>query len=301
MAAEEVRVPPCCGVPSLVLHKGAIRPQVHAHGPAAPGTAGHQLRRHRHFGRHAVRECQRPVRRDDVALGGHHGADGLGIIVGGVVAGLAALPQPVVPLGIEEAALVEAGLLEAVVHVGGQHEPVLPPDQGEEAGVHGLGRVQVPVDIDVAAPIGPALLRCGEGIKAAAVHILKAVPGGKVPEIALEPLPGVDEAGGGGKARTGADEHGVRLVQGPAKAGDGLTGGGGGFGKEHGDHLMYKLYPAYHGRAPLAIRYFSVLIPLPTGAAGAVFAKMHKKYYLSRRKVYRRRAAGPLTGPGNPV
>ena len=45
------------------------------------------------------------------------------------MAGLGALPQAVVPLGVEQPLLVKARQLELVVHIGGQDKVVLVPHQ----------------------------------------------------------------------------------------------------------------------------------------------------------------------------
>lgn len=54
----------------------------------------------------------------------HHPADSHFVVVGSLTAGLAALEQPVIALGVKKAFFVKTGLLELVIYVGGQNEIV---------------------------------------------------------------------------------------------------------------------------------------------------------------------------------
>ena len=56
------------------------------------------------------------------------------------------------------------------------------------------------------------------GVKAAGVHIGKAVAGGKVRKMFLKARPSVGKAGGGGKPRPRAEDDGVSLSQRCAQA-----------------------------------------------------------------------------------
>ena len=59
-----------------------------------------------------------------VALLVDHGTDGIFVVPGFLAARAAALEEAVIALCVEEPLLVEARPLEAVVHVGGEHEVV---------------------------------------------------------------------------------------------------------------------------------------------------------------------------------
>ena len=211
-AAEEGLIAPGGGVPALVLHEGVVRAQVHGHGPAADGAVGHQPGGHPH-----------------VPLLLQHPAHRLLVVVGLGMAGLGALPQAVVPLGVEDAALVKARPLELMVHVGGEHEVVLLPNQVQQVPVHRPGRVHIPVVPDVPAPPGPVLLQAVKGEEAPGVHVWDAVFLLKIPEIALKPLPGVGEASRGGQPRSRPHHHGLRPVKGLSQLPDPVPGGRGRF------------------------------------------------------------------------
>ena len=142
-----------------------------------------------------------------------HGANRLLVIEGFLAAGLAALEEAVVALRVEETLFVEARLLEAMVHIGGDDKVIRAPYERQELVVHGPGRVFVAVDEDVAAPVGPVFLRRCEGEKASGVHIADAVYGGEVREVAVKAFARIGEAGGGGKARARADHDGIAGVK----------------------------------------------------------------------------------------
>ena len=132
MLPQEIPVPPRGEVPGLVLHKGIVTAEVVRHGAAAPRTAGNQLRGDSH-----------------VPLLGHHAPHRRFVVVGPLVAGLRALPQPVVPLGAEQAELVEPGLLKTVVHVNGNDETVLAAHQSPQPAVGRADVLGIAVEVDV--------------------------------------------------------------------------------------------------------------------------------------------------------
>jgi len=152
-------------------------------------------------------------------------------VVGLGVAGHAALPQAVIPLGVEQAFLVEARLLELVVHVGGQHEVIPVPDQGEELAVGAVFRRFIAVVPDVAAPPGPFFLWCGVGVEAAGVHVGDAVLLDEIGEKPFKAFAAVGESGGGGQACAGADDDGVRFGQGVLEPGYFVWGAAGFWGR----------------------------------------------------------------------
>ena len=179
-------------MPALVLDEAVIRPQIHGHLSTADGTLRDEL------GRHA-----------QAALAQDHASHGLAVVVGPLVAGERALPEPVVSLRVEEPVLVDAGILEAVVDVRGEHEVVAVADEPDDCLVRGSHLALVAVVPDVTAPPGPSLLGGGKGVEAARVHVADAVTCGEVAEESLEPLTVIGEATRGGEAGTGADQHGI--------------------------------------------------------------------------------------------
>ena len=194
-------------MPALVLHKGVVGPQVHGHGPAADRAVGDQ------FGGDP-----------QVLLPGHHLPHLRLVVIGGRMTGLGALPQAIVPLGVEEPGLVEARLLKLVVHIGGEYEVVFFPHQLQKVVVDGLGRVHIAVPVDMAAPPGPVLLQGGEGVEASGIQVWNVVFFDKVPEMLLEPGAGIGKAGRGGQAGARPDDHGVSPVQGLPQPGEALPG-----------------------------------------------------------------------------
>ena len=111
-------------MPAFVLHKRIIGPEVHAHRLTADRTARNQLRGNRHFKGYTCRNSQCAVFLNGKALGKYHLAHGLFIVIGLVVTGLAALPEAVIALRVEEPVLIESGLLEAMIHIGRQDKIV---------------------------------------------------------------------------------------------------------------------------------------------------------------------------------
>src|SRR5699024_9667485 len=81
-----------------------------------------------------------------------------------------------------------------------------------------LGRVAVAVEEDKPAPVGPVLLRGGEGVESPGVHVVEVVGRLEVPKVTAEPLPAVGEPRGGGKPGPRAHQHRVRLLQGGGQA-----------------------------------------------------------------------------------
>ena len=139
----------------------------------------------------------------------HHLPDGFLVIVGFAVAGDGALPQAIVPLGIEQAGLGKAGFLEAVVDVGGQDKIVFGLYQTEQIGIDRPGRVHIAVDEDKPAPVGPVFLPGFEGIEAPGIHVVEAAGLLKIGKIPFKPFPVIGQAGRSGQARARADDHGV--------------------------------------------------------------------------------------------
>ena len=129
------------------------------------------------------------------------------------MAGLAALEKAVVPLGVEQALPVKARPLKAVIHIGGQHEVVLVPDERKQLLIDPPGRGREAVDVDVPAPVGPEALRGLVGAEAAGIHVGKMIDSGEITEVLLEARTIISIPGGGGEPGPGADDHGLRLLK----------------------------------------------------------------------------------------
>ena len=124
------------------------------------------------------------------------------------------MPQPIVPLGVKQALPFEARQLEAVVHVGGDHKIVPPPQQCQQVLIGLPHGPFVAVVINVPAPIGPVFLRCGKGVKPRRIHIGKMVLLDKIPKMPCKPRAVIQQARRSRKARPRPQNNGVGLLQG---------------------------------------------------------------------------------------
>lgn len=192
---QKILISPGGGIPALVLHESVVTAQVHGHGSSAPGAAGDQFGGNTH-----------------VRLLRDHPADSGLVVIGGLMAGLAALPEAVIALGVEQPRLIETGQLKLMVHVGGQNEVIPVPDQRQQIRVRLSGRQIVAVIVDMPAPPGPVFLQRGKGIETAGIYIGNAVFLMEVGEVFQKSLAAVGQTGGGGKTGACADEDGVRAL-----------------------------------------------------------------------------------------
>ena len=192
---EKILIPPGGGIPALVLHESVVTAQIHGHGPAAPGAAGDQFSGNTHV--HLL--CDHP-------------ADSGLVVIGGLMAGLNALPEAVIALSVEQPRLIKTSQLKLMVHVGGQNAVISVPDQRQQVRVRLSGRQIVAVIVDMSAPPGPVLLQRGKGIETAGIYIGNAVFLVEVGEVFQKSLAAVRQTGGGGKAGACADEDGVRAL-----------------------------------------------------------------------------------------
>ena len=183
-------------MPALVLNEARVAAQVHGHGCAANGAAGNQLRRNPH-----------------VPLLPHHPSYGGFVVIGARVAGLRALPEAVVPLGVEQARPVEARDLKLMVHVRGQHEAFPLPNQVEKVEIRLPGGHIVAVDVDVTAPPRPVFLQRFKGIEAAGIDVPDAVFLREIRKVLFKARAGVGHPRCGGQPRARADQHRVRPLQ----------------------------------------------------------------------------------------
>ena len=121
---HELLIPLRRSIPPGVLHESIVGPEIHAHGSAAPRASGHQ------FGGHGAPDlCAFRHRQfsflDAVPLTYYHFFHGLFVIIGPGKNLFSALKQTVIALRVEQSALIKACFLEAVIHIGGQHEIIL--------------------------------------------------------------------------------------------------------------------------------------------------------------------------------
>ena len=184
-------------MPALILDERSIRPEVHAHGLAAHRAVRHEFARHLHARERTSRQRQLAVRPRYVALRFEHRADRGLVVVRLLVARLAALPEAVIALGVEEPLFVEARQLELMVNVGGEHEVVAAAHEVEQVGVYAGRREVVTVAIDVAAPIRPMLLEGVEGVEPTGIHVGEAVLLDEIAEPPVESLACIRKASRG--------------------------------------------------------------------------------------------------------
>ena len=206
-------VPLGCRLPSRVLHKRIVHPQVGG-GPGPVGAPGDQLCGQPQGEAPILGYLKDPLFIRQKPLGRHGLAHPVLVVVGTLHPPVRALEQAVVPLGVEKPLLVKPRLLELVVHVGGDDEVLLLPHQVQQPVIHRLGGGHVAVEIDVSGPPGPLRLLIREGIEATGIHIPDAEFLVKIEEIPLKALSIIHKSRGGGEPRPRADDHGVRPVDG---------------------------------------------------------------------------------------
>ena len=195
---QEILVAPRRLIPALVLHEGIIYAQVHGQGTAAARTARNQFGGDLHI----------PLLRS-------HAAHRLLIVEGFLAAGLGALPETIVSLGVEQMLFIKARQLELMVHIGGHNKVIFTLHQLQKRIIDRLGRFFIAVHQDMAAPPGPELLQRGERVKPAGVHVPDAVLLREVSKVLFKAFPGIGQARRGGQSGSRADHHGVRFVKRP--------------------------------------------------------------------------------------
>ena len=196
MFLQPVLVPGCSLVLACILDKRCIASQIHGHRLTTDGTAGNELMRDAH-----------------VLLLGDHTPHGRFIVIGLIVAGLAALPETIISLRIEQPLFGEAILLEEMIDIRGQDEIILILYECQQCLMHHAFGLIIPIAVDLAAPIGPIFFRGGVRIKSCGIHVLIVIPGNEVRKILLEALTSVGIAGSCRKSGTGADEYGICFLQ----------------------------------------------------------------------------------------
>ena len=193
---QKILIPPSCGIPALILHEGIVTAQIHGHGLTALRAARDQLRGDTH-----------------VHLLCDHAADGSLVVISGLMARLAALPEAVVTLGVEQPRLIKTSQLKLMVHVGCQDEVIPSLDQLQQVGIRLAGRHIVTVAVDVSAPPGPVFLRGGKRIETDGIHIGDAVLLMEVREVFQKARAAIGQASRNGQAGARADEDGIGALQ----------------------------------------------------------------------------------------
>ena len=141
-----------------------------------------------------------------------HFADHSFVIKGFLTARLTALEQAVIALRVKKPLFVKASLLKAMVNIRGDDKIIFVLYQLKKVLIDRLRRILIAVDVDIPAPIRPILLQHVKGIKAAGVHIPKAIFPGKIRKVCFKPFAGVYKARRRRQSGTGTDYHGVTVL-----------------------------------------------------------------------------------------
>ena len=187
-----------------------------------------------------------------------HGLHYPGFIINGPPVGrINTLEKAVVSLGIEETFFIKARFLEAVVHVGGDHEIILVFYQFVQILIDRFRRIHVAVNIDISRPECPPGLYVRIGVKSARVHILNTETLRKIRKVSVETLPIIDKTGGSGKPRTRADHDSIRCIDLCFQFLYGFLPGKISFGKA-APEALYTGDAAFDG-FPVSVRLFKVI------------------------------------------
>lgn len=176
--AEEIFVPLRRRVPALILHEAVVAAEVRRQRPSAMRAVRNKICRHGHFGRFRHSKCA--IRRNCIALRSDHVLDNLPVIERLRATRLAALEQPVVSLRVEQAVLVKSGFLKAVIHIRCQNKGILVLHKRKQFFIDGLRRIQITVDVNRTAPIGPVFFKRCIRVKPTGVHVVKIVFCGEI-------------------------------------------------------------------------------------------------------------------------
>ncbi len=175
MGLQKLRIPVRRSVPSFILHKGIITPEVHGHGSAADWTAWNQLPRNRLFPVGLIRDLIVVSVLFQESLGHQHFHHGVPIVVCLLVAWFGTLKKSIIALCVEKPGFIKTSPLKAVVYIGGQDKVILSLQHTQQFLVNRDWRHHVTVDINKAAEIPPIFLQCSKWEKHAGIHIVKAI------------------------------------------------------------------------------------------------------------------------------
>lgn len=135
------------------------------------------------------------------------------IIKGLLTARLTALEQTIIALRVEQALFIKASFLKAVVNIRGDDKIIFVLYQLQKIIVDRFWSIHIAVDVNIAAPIRPMLLRRNKWIKTSGIHILDTVLFRKVGKVFFKPFSGIDKSGRGGKTGSGTNYNGITVPQ----------------------------------------------------------------------------------------
>ena len=139
-------------MPAFILHELVISAKIGGHQLTIVWAVWNQLCRNTHSQLCSFRNNQLVILADLKALRQQHLPDDLFVVIGLMcrrTVRIGTLQQTVVALRVEEALLVEAGSLEAVIHVGCDHEVVLILHEVQESVVDIIRDRHIAVNPDV--------------------------------------------------------------------------------------------------------------------------------------------------------
>jgi len=130
------------------------------------------------------------------------------------MAGRCALHQSVISLHFKHLVRVKTSLDKLSVHIGGNHEIVLPLYHLQQMPVERLSFRGEAGIINVTGPVGPFLFLTFERVKGGCVKIRETIMRNHIGEGFLEVRAAVVDPSGGGKPGSGTDEDGIGLGNG---------------------------------------------------------------------------------------
>ena len=123
------------------------------------------------------------------------------------------LKESIITLSVKKAFFIKSSLLKTVVYISSKNKIILIFYQFQQIFINRSGCILIAVDINIAAPICPVLIQGLKRIKAAGVHIGKAIFSNKIGKVSGKSLPGIRQSGRGRKTCTCPDDNGVCLFQ----------------------------------------------------------------------------------------
>ena len=123
------------------------------------------------------------------------------------------LKESIITLSVKKSFFIKSSLLKTVVYISSKNKIILIFYQFQQIFINRSGCILIAVDINIAAPICPVLIQGLKRIKAAGVHIGKAIFSNKIGKVSGKSLPGIRQSGRGRKTCTCPDDNGVCLFQ----------------------------------------------------------------------------------------
>ena len=125
MGLQKFRIPVRRSVPSFILHKGIVPPEVHGHGSAADWTARNQFPGNRPFPVGLIRDLIAVPAIFQESLGRQHFHHGVPIVVCLLAAWFGTLKKSIIALCVEKPGFIKTGPLKTVVYIGRQDKVIL--------------------------------------------------------------------------------------------------------------------------------------------------------------------------------